>query len=328
MVFPLKLSTTLAAYTMRKRLEGTNRFPYVLMLEPLFRCNLSCSGCGRIREYRDILEKTLSTEECLQAVRDAGAPVVSITGGEPLLHPEIDRIVEGIVKEGHFVNLCTNGLLLERSLEKFEPGVYLNFVLHMDGLAQTHDRIVGREGVFETALRGIASAKARGFRILVNTTVYRDSILDELKGLFELLNQVKVDGIMVSPAFSYEAVGGQILITREQARDFFNNLFTLNGHLPFYNTPMYRRFLAGERDLPCLPWSTPTRNPSGWKKPCYLITDGHCSSFEKLMEETDWEAYGPGRDPRCTHCMVHCGFEAGALERAGFKDLWSLIRWK
>ena len=329
MGFPCRLSFSLSKYLIKNRLEGRKRFPMVLMLEPLFRCNLACAGCGRIREYRDVLDQMLSAEECLAAVREAGAPVVSITGGEPLLHPDIEQIVAGITAEKRFVHLCTNGLLLEKSLSKFKSSPYMSFVFHLDSLAESHDKFAGREGVFETAISGAGAAKKAGFRVLVNTTIYKWTRPEEIKQLFNLLSSIPVDGIMMAPAFSYQAVDGDVFLSREEAVRAFQPIYELRKRFHFYNTPIYLDFLAGKRELACIPWSTPTRNPKGWKRPCYLITDGHCQSFQELMNETQWEKYGVGNDPRCSNCMVHCGFEASAIKEAfrGLPNMWQTIKW-
>lgn len=330
MGFSRQLSLSLTKYIIKNKLQGRKRFPLVLMLEPTFRCNLACAGCGRIREYRDILDEMLSVGECLRAVEESGAPVVSLTGGEPLLHPEIGQMVDQIVARRRFVHLCTNGLLLERSLGKFRPGAYLSFVLHLDGLAGSHDRFAGRKGAFDTAITAMQAAKRAGFRVLVNTTIYRGTDMGEIEQLFALLSRIPVDGIMVAPAFGYEAVNGDVFLTRREAIYVFQPLYELRDRFRFYNTPLYLEFLAGKRELACVPWSTPTRNPKGWKRPCYLITDGHCSSFRELMEETPWEDYGVGNDPRCTNCMVHCGFEASAVAEAlrSPSNLWRMLAWQ
>ena len=329
MPFARQLSLSLAEYVAGKKLRGIKRFPLVLMLEPSFRCNLACSGCGRIREYKDILDRSMTLSECLEAVEEAGAPIVSITGGEPLIHPQIGEIVSGIIADKRFVNLCTNGLLLESSLDKFEPTPYLSFVLHLDSLAEPHDRFAGRDGVFDSAISAMRTARAVGFQVLVNTTIYRATRLDEIAELFKLLSTVPVNGIMLSPAFSYEAVGGDGFLTREEAVSVFKTLHGLRKQHPFYNTPVYRDFLRGARRLSCTPWSTPTRNPKGWKRPCYLLTDGHVSTYKELMEGTEWSKYGAGRDPRCANCMVHCGFEGSALEATLHSPLafWRTLVW-
>lgn len=329
MVFPWKLTARLTWYLLKNKLARRKRFPWVLMLEPTFRCNLSCAGCGRIREYSDILDQMMTVEECLGAVAEAGAPVVSITGGEPLLHPHIGEIVNGILARKRFVYLCTNGVALKESLPRLRPDPYFTFVLHLDGLARTHDRIAGREGIFHTAIEGIKAAKKAGFGVRTNTTILKGTDISEVEGLFTLLSELKVDGIMVAPAFSYQAVVGDVFLSRDEMHNLFRPLYKLRGRFRFYNTPLYLEFLAGKRELQCTPWSSPTINPRGWKQPCYLITDGHVGSFAELMKDTPWERYGVGNDPRCANCMVHCGFEASAIEDIGksWGGLWETVRW-
>ncbi len=329
MIFPWQLSMRLTGYLASNRIHRRKRFPMVLMLEPLFRCNLTCSGCGRIREYRDVVDRTLTVEECLASVDEAGAPVVSLTGGEPLIHPEIEGIVKGILSRKRFLHLCTNGVLLERSLEKFRPNPYMCFVVHLDGLASTHDGIAGRSGVFDTAVAGIRAAKKAGFKVRTNTTIYKGTNNAEVGELFALLAAAGVDGIMISPGFSYEAVDNDLFLSRGEFAGSFKPIYDMRHRFPFYNTPVYLDFLAGKRTLSCMSWSTPTRNTRGWKSPCYLITDGHYETFSEMMEKTPWERYGVGKDPRCANCMVHCGFEASALKALERRpsDIFKLIRW-
>jgi hopanoid biosynthesis associated radical SAM protein HpnH len=327
MGFSRQLSASLAWYLVKNNIKGKKRYPLVLMLEPSFRCNLKCSGCGRIREYQDILDKTLTVDECLASVEESGAPIVCLTGGEPLLHPEVDKIVNGIISRKRFVNLATNGLLLESSLSRFKPSPYLSLVLHLDSLGETHDSYAGRKGVFDAAISAIKAAKKSGFQVLVNTTIYKQTDMEEIKQLFTLLAGIPVNGIMVAPAFSYEAVKEDIFLSRQEIVKAFQPVYEIRKQFPFYNTPLYLEFLAGKLDLKCTPWSTPTRNPKGWKMPCYLITDGHCRSFKELME-TDWGKYGVGNNPRCANCMVHCGFEASALGamRNSLPNIWKTVK--
>jgi hopanoid biosynthesis associated radical SAM protein HpnH len=329
MAFPLRLSLSMAGYVASKKLRGQKRFPMVLMLEPTFRCNLSCAGCGRIREDKAMGGRMLTVDECLSAVEESGAPVVSIAGGEPLLHPQIGEIVREIVDRKRFVYMCTNGIALARAIELFRPSPYLSIVFHLDGLANLHDRITGRTGVFDTVVAGIQVAKRAGFQVRTNTTVFKGADPQEILKLFTLLTDLGVDGMMVAPAFSYEEVDADIFLTREEVPSVFGPIYQQARRFPFYHTPVYLEFLAGKRQLKCTPWSTPTRNPKGWKKPCYLLTDGYCSSFQELMEDTRWDDYGVGRDPRCTNCMVHSGFEASAIEAASrsVADLWQMARW-
>ncbi|MBI4297337.1 MAG: adenosyl-hopene transferase HpnH [Chloroflexi bacterium] len=329
MAYPLRLSLSLARYLLGRRLTLSRRFPLVLMLEPTFQCNLSCAGCGRIREYADTLGQRLSREECLEAVEESGAPVVAITGGEPLVLPDMDRIVAEIIQRRRFVILCSNGLLVKQSLHKFQPSPYLSFGIHLDGLEATHDAIACRPGVFGKALESIEAAKSAGFRVYTNTTIYKGTDLREIEELFRMLGRVGVDGVMVSPAFSYQEVRDDLFLTRKDVHGLFQTIYGMKGWVSFYNSPLYLQFLAGQRQLSCTPWGNPTRNVKGWKRPCYLITDGHATSFAQLMKETPWENYGTGRDPRCQNCMVHSGFEASAvlLATRSPRAMWQMLKW-
>jgi hopanoid biosynthesis associated radical SAM protein HpnH len=327
MGFSRQLSTSLTWYLVKNKIQGKKRYPLVLMLEPSFRCNLNCAGCGRIREFKDILDKRLTLEECLASVEEAGAPIVCLTGGEPLLHPDVDKIVDGIISKKRFVNLATNGLLLESSLKRFKPSPYLSLVLHLDSLADAHDQYAGRKGTFDTAISAIKASKKAGFQVLINTTIYKQTNIEELKQFFLLLAGIPVDGIMIAPAFNYEAVDADVFLSRNEVTKAFKPVYELRKQIPFYNTPLYLEFLAGNLELQCTPWSTPTRNPIGWKMPCYLLTDGHCRTFKELMK-TPWRAYGVGNNPRCANCMVHCGFEASALGAipGNLPNLWKTIK--
>jgi len=278
---------------------------------------------------KDSPNHSLSAAECLSAVDESRAPLVSIAGGEPLLHPDIVPIVDQILARGRGVTLCTNGLLLEGSLDGFHPSPYLSFVVHLDGPARTHDRYAGREGVFATAMDAISAAKRRGFRVMVNTTLYKGTDVAETVQLFELLAQIPVDGIMVAPAFCFEEVDADLFLNRSEAIARFGPIYDLRHRVPFANTPLYLEFLAGKRELACIPWSTPTRNPRGWRQPCYLLADNYCPSFQALMEETRWEAYGAGNDPRCAHCMVHSGHDPAAMGEAlrSLPALWRMLKW-
>ncbi len=311
--FPPQQIFHLGRYLLIQQLRGTERFPLVLMLELTHRCNLACAGCGRIREYRDTLDQMLSVEECLVSATEADAPVVAVSGGEPLLHPHVHEIVTGLVEQRRFVYLCTNGLLLQDSLARFSPSPYLSFNVHLDGLAKTHDRLAGRQGVFARAVAAIEAAREAGFRVCTNTTVYKGTDPDEVGQLLSLLMERGIDGVLLSPGFGYEAVEDEIFLTRAEVRRLFRAILARADGIRFYNTPLYLAFLRGERELPCTPWGNPTCTPQGWKRPCYLLTDGYSRTFRELMDETDWERYGPGRDPRCANCLVHSGFEASAV---------------
>jgi len=299
------------------------------MLEPTHQCNLNCSGCGRIREYADSLHRSLSLEECLASVDEAGAPVVTVTGGEPLLLPNLDRIIREILDRGKHVFLCTNGMLLKEKLADFSPDVRLTFNVHLDGFGEAHDRILGWRGVFDAAVEAIRSAKKEGFRVSTNTTVYKDSDPSNLARLLDMLRRLDVDGILVSPAFDYESVNEDLFLDREEIVHKFNSLSYLFDGCRMISSPIYLEFLSGKRDLRCTPWGNPTRNPKGWKSPCYLITDTHYASFDELMEKTDWDRYESGKDLRCRNCMVHCGFEPSVARSVGShpSDLIKMIRW-
>jgi len=320
MRFPLSLTRSVTGYLLKKRLLGQKKFPLVLMLEPLHACNLTCAGCGRIREYADTIHSSLSIEECLDAVYQCGAPVVSVCGGEPLIYQGVEELVERIIGRGKHVYLCTNGLLLKAKLGGFRRSSRLFINVHLDGMESTHDRMVQREGVFARAVEGIEAAKAAGFLVTTNTTLYRDTDVHEIAVLFEYLTQLGVDGLMISPAYGYQAVheanpegAQQIFMTRDEVHARFREAKRMLAGFKLVTSPIYLEFLCGERDLPCAAWANPTRNVRGWKSPCYMITDAHYATYRELLESTDWAALGPGRDPRCEHCLVHCGFEPAAV---------------
>src|SRR5579859_4471741 len=316
MRFPLSLTSNMVGYLARKKLGGEKRFPLVLMLEPLHACNLTCTGCGRIREYSSTIKDKLTVDECLASVDEAGAPIVSICGGEPLIYPEIGELVAGIRKRNKFVYLCTNGMFIKKRLHEFKPTNRMFFNVHLDGLERTHDLAVERDGVFQAAVEGIKAAKAAGFLVCTNTTIYKETDLDEIDELFAFLTKLNVDGFMLSPAYGYVAVketnpegAAEIFMTRDDIHEKFQEAQKLFWKYRLMSSPIYLEFLAGKRDLTCTAWGNPTRNVKGWKGPCYLITDEHHETFRGLMEDTDWSRYGRGNDPRCEHCMVHCGYE-------------------
>jgi hopanoid biosynthesis associated radical SAM protein HpnH len=327
MRFPLSLYASMVGYLLKNRLQGRQRFPLVLMLEPTHRCNLACSGCGRIREYHETLHEEMSLDECLRAVSEAGAPVVTITGGEPLMYGPVDRLVEAVLSRNKHIYFCTNGLLLEDSVSRFRPSSRFTWNVHFDGTEPVHDVVICREGGFRKALGGVKAAKARGFRVSTNTTVYRETDVNDLERLFEELTRLGVDGILVAPGFSYEDVTHDVFLTRREIMDKFREIRRWQGRFPIISNPIYLDFLVGDRSLRCTPWGNPTRNPRGWKSPCYLITDGHYSSFEELMAETDWDHFVSGKDPRCSQCMVHCGFEPTIVREMNGRDLFRMIRW-
>jgi hopanoid biosynthesis associated radical SAM protein HpnH len=306
------------------------RFPLVLMLEPLHACNLTCTGCGRIREYESTITEKLPMEECLAAVDECGAPIVSICGGEPMLYPQIGELVAGILERDRHIYLCTNGMFIRKHLSEFKPDDRFVFNVHLDGLEKTHDVAVEREGVFQEAIEGIKAAKQAGFKVSSNTTVYKETDMKEIEALFEYLEQFNVDGHMLSPAYGYSAVNDrEIFMTRDDVREKFIEVERLVRRFRLNSSPVYLDFLQGKRELPCTAWGNPTYNVKGWKGPCYLITDGHYSTFEELMTKTPWENYGHGNDPRCEHCMVHCGYEPSAALGINAKsgDSLRLLSW-
>ncbi|MBM4072994.1 MAG: adenosyl-hopene transferase HpnH [Planctomycetes bacterium] len=319
MRLPLSLTTTMASYIVRNKMARRKRFPLVLMLEPLHACNLTCTGCGRIREYETTIKQRLSVEECLASVDECGAPIVSICGGEPMIYPDLGRLVRGILKRRKHIYLCTNGMFIVKRLHEFKPTSRFFFNVHLDGLEETHDKAVERTGVFRAAIEGIKAAKKAGFLVCTNTTIFKETRLDEIDALYAYLTKLGVDGFMLSPAYGYTAVhatnpqgAAEIFLTREDIRAKFQEAEKLLTKYRLTATPVYMEFLSGKRELTCTAWGNPTRNIKGWKGPCYLITDAHHESYQKLMDDTPWENYGPGNDPRCDHCMVHCGFEPTA----------------
>lgn len=306
------------------------RFPLVLQLEPLHACNLTCTGCGRIREYESTIRETISLEDCLKASDECGAPVVAICGGEPMLYPQIGALVKGLLERGRCVILCTNGMFTVKKLKEFTPNDMFFFNVHLDGLEKNHDIAVEREGVFTAAIEGIKAAKAAGFKVCTNTTVYKETDMNEIWQLFELLETMNVDGHQISPAYGYSSVNDrEIFMTREDIIAKFQGFDRFLERFPINNTPTYFDFLQGRRDLPCTAWGNPTYNVKGWKGPCYLITDAHYDTFEDLMTKTQWEHYGTGNDPRCDHCMVHCGYEPSAAMGINSKmsDMLKLAAW-
>ncbi len=317
MGIPLIQQVRVGAYIVGKRLRRIERYPLVLMLEPLFRCNLACPGCGKI-DYEDaILNRRLSVEECLAAVDECGAPVVSIPGGEPLLHKEIGRIVAGIVARKKFVYLCTNGLLLEKKLGLFKPSKYLTFSVHLDGLEADHDRAVDQPGTFRRAVAAIRTARSQGFRVNVNCTLFNDMAPERVAAFFDFcMNELDIEGITVSPGYAYERAPDQThFLNRTRTKDLFRDIFRRRGRTRwrFSQSSLFMDFLCGNQDYRCTPWGNPTRNIFGWQRPCYLLAEGYARSFAELMAETAWERYGTGAYEKCADCMVHCGYEATAV---------------
>ncbi|MBW1780716.1 MAG: adenosyl-hopene transferase HpnH [Deltaproteobacteria bacterium] len=316
MSIPMIQKARIGAYIFRQTLWGNGRFPLVLMLEPLFRCNLRCKGCGKIDYPDDILNRMLTPDECVAAALECGAPVVSIAGGEPLLHPQIADIAGKLIARKKFVYLCTNSLLVEKRIKEFEPSPYLTFNIHVDGLHERHDERVCLKGVFDKAVAAIRRLVSQGFRVTTNTTLFNGETAEGAGRLFDLLTALRVEAMTIASAFSYENASDQEnFFRRDEAIALFQSIFELGKGKGwrFNHSSLYLDFLAGNQDYACLPWGNPTRNIFGWQKPCYLLNDGYEPTFKDLMKNTDWTRYGVGKDPRCTHCMLHCGFEPTAV---------------
>jgi len=313
---PLKQQITVGAYILKQRLLGRRRYPLVLMLEPLFRCNLACPGCGKI-DYPDaILNRRLSVEDCVRAVEECPAPVVSIPGGEPLLHKEIDRIVAELVKRRRYVYLCTNALLLEKKLHRFQPSPYLTFSVHLDGLEDEHDLAVDQTGVFDRAVKAIRKARAEGFRVSVNCTLFNSADPARVAEFFDFVNGLGIEGVTVSPGYAYERAPDQDhFLSRRATKELFREVFRRGKTRKwrFTQSGLFLDFLAGNQAYSCTPWSNPTRNVFGWQRPCYLLNEGYAESYQALMAETEWDSYGTGRYEKCADCMVHCGYEGTAV---------------
>jgi hopanoid biosynthesis associated radical SAM protein HpnH len=313
---PISQMWTVASYVLKQRVQGRKRYPLVLMLEPLFRCNLACAGCGKIQYPGHVLKQHLSVDECMRAVDECGAPMVSIPGGEPLLHPEIDKIVEGLVARKKYIYLCTNALLLKQKIDLFKPSKYLTFSVHVDGQREHHDFSVCLEGGYDKALEGMREAVQRGFRVTTNTTLFDGADPNSVRAFFDEMMDMGVEGMMLSPGYSYEkAPDQQHFLGRDRTRRLFRAMLSNRKKRWVFNqSPLFLEFLMGKRDYPCTPWGMPTFNLFGWQKPCYLLQDGYADTFQELMEATEWHKYGyESGNPKCANCMVHSGYEASAV---------------
>ena len=330
MSVPVSQMWAVASYVLTQRLRGRARYPLVLMLEPLFRCNLACAGCGKIQYPPQILKKHLTVEQCLHAVEECGAPIVSIPGGEPLMYPEIGRLVEELVRRRKYVYLCTNALLLEEKLVAgvFTPSKYLSFSVHMDGLREEHDEAVCREGVYDRAVAAIREALRRGFRVTTNTTLFDGVSPLRVREFFDEMMDLGVEGMMLSPGYSYsKAPDQEHFLRRAKTHELFSRILSnATRRWRFNQSPLFLQFLMGKRDYECTPWGNPTYNMFGWQRPCYLLQEGYAESFQELLETTRWEHYGrKSGNPKCQDCMVHCGFEPTAVNETfttwkGFRD--------
>jgi hopanoid biosynthesis associated radical SAM protein HpnH len=301
-------------------LLGRKRYPLVLMLEPLFRCNLACSGCGKIDYPDKILNQRLPYDDCMEAIDECGAPVVVIAGGEPLLHKEIGRIVQGALDRGKFVTLCTNALLLEKKMGEFKPSQAFNFSVHLDGDKEMHDKSVCQEGVYDRAVAAIKAAKAKGFRVTINCTLFNDADPERVAKFLDTLKDMGVTGATVSPGYAYErAPDQQHFLNRTKTKELFRAIFRRGDKgrkWDFFQSSLFLDFLAGNQNYACTPWGNPLRTVFGWQRPCYLLNEGYAKTFKELMDETDWDAYGVGNYEKCQDCMVHCGFEPTAVNHA------------
>jgi len=318
MAVPLIQQYQIAKYIIGQKLRRVEKYPLVLMLEPLFRCNLACAGCGKIDYPEEILDKRLSYDECMEAIDECGSPMVSIAGGEPLIHKEMARIVRGFVDKRKFVYLCTNALLLEKRMAEYTPSPYLTFSIHLDGNEMRHDNSVCREGVFKKCVEVIKQARSKGFRVTINCTLFQGETADEIAEFMDMAMELGVEGVTISPGYSYQhAPNQESFLKNQESKQLFRDLFKLGKGLKwrFNQSSLYLDFLAGNQSYQCTPWGNPTRNVFGWQKACYLLVDeGYTTSFKGMLEETEWNNYGKGRNPKCANCMVHCGFEATAID--------------
>jgi hopanoid biosynthesis associated radical SAM protein HpnH len=328
---PVSQMWTVATYVLKQKIKGRKRYPLVLMLEPLFRCNLACAGCGKIQYPAHVLKQNLSPEECFRAVDECGAPMVSIPGGEPLMHPQIAEIVEGLVARKKYIYLCTNALLLKEKIDLFKPSKYLTFSVHVDGEREHHDFSVCREGGYDIAIDGMREALRRGFRVTTNTTLFDGADPNSVRAFFDEMMDLGVEGMMLSPGYSYDKAPDQShFLGRARTRRLFRAMLSnRKAKWVFNQSPLFLEFLMGKRDYPCTPWGMPTFNLFGWQKPCYLLQDGYADTFEELMQATEWETYGTeSGNPKCANCMVHSGYEASAVHDTfgSLSGFWGTVR--
>jgi hopanoid biosynthesis associated radical SAM protein HpnH len=317
MAVPLRQSIRIGTYLLKQRIARREKFPLLLELEPLFACNLACAGCGKIQHPNDVLRQRMSVEDAVAAVEDCGAPMVSIAGGEPLMHPDIDLMVHELIRRKRYVYLCTNAILMERKMDLFEPSPYFSWAVHIDGLRERHDESVCREGIFDKAVAAVREAKRRGFQVTTNTTFFSQDSPTTVRDVLDFLNdELEVDRMMISPGYAYEKAPDQVhflgvrdtqRLFREAFADGRRRKWRLN------HTPLFLDFLEGKRDFSCTAWAIPSYSILGWQRPCYLMSDGYVATYQELIESTDWERYGRGRDPRCANCMAHCGYEPSAV---------------
>ena len=317
MPVPARQSLRIGAYIMRQRLARRRRFPLLVELEPLYQCNLACAGCGKIQQPDELLRRRMPVEDAIAAIEESGAPMVSIAGGEPLIHPDIHVIASELIRRRKYVFLCTNALLMEKKMDLFKPSQYFAWAVHLDGLRERHDESVCRDGVFDKAVEAIAEAKRRGFRVTTNTTFFTNDSPDTVRRVLDFLNdELKVDAMMISPAYAYEKAPDQDhFLGVEQTRKLFREAFSdgRRRRWRLNHSPLFLDFLEGKVDYDCTAWAIPSYSLLGWQRPCYLMSDGYVKTYRELVEETDWELYGRGKDERCNNCMAHCGYEPSAV---------------
>jgi hopanoid biosynthesis associated radical SAM protein HpnH len=317
MSIPMRQTARLGAYLFKQKIKGVKKFPLIVELEPLFACNLACAGCGKIQHPHDVLKQRMPVEQAVGAIMESGAPMVSIAGGEPLMHPQIDEIVRQLIAKKKFVYLCTNGLLLKRHIHKFKPSPYFAWVVHIDGLKEAHDRAVSKEGGFEGAVEAIRLAKEAGFKVNTNTTFFNTDTAQSVIEVLDYLNDdLKVDNLMISPAYAYEKAPDQEhFLGVTQTRELFKKAFADGRRQKwrFNHSALFLDFLEGKKDFECTPWGIPSYSLFGWQRPCYLLNDGYVGTYKELIETTDWDKFGRGKDPRCANCMAHCGYEPSAV---------------
>ncbi len=317
MSIPLRQTVRVATYLMSQKLRRRERFPLIVELDPLFQCNLACAGCGKIQHPDHILRRRMPVEQAIGAIEECGAPMVSIAGGEPLIHPEIDQIVSELIKRKKFVYLCTNAILMQRKLHLFRPSPYFAWAVHIDGLRERHDESVCREGIFDKAVEAIKAAKERGFRVTTNSTFFTNDTPENVRAVLDYLNdELGVDQMMISPAYAYEKAPDQEhFLGVQQTRQLFRAVFADGRRKKWRlnHSPLFLDFLEGKVDFECTPWGIPSYSLFGWQRPCYLMSDGYAKTYQELLETTDWSKYGRGRDPRCDNCMAHCGYEPTAV---------------
>lgn len=338
MSVPLRQQFDVALYIIKQKLKGNKRYPLVLMLEPLFRCNLACAGCGKIDYPDEILNQRMSVAECLESADECGAPIISIPGGEPLLHKEMDQIVKGLIAKKKYVTLCTNALLMEKKMHMYSPSPYFNFSVHLDGDKGDHDRSVCQDGVYEKAEAAIKKAIAAGFRVNINCTLFNNAVPQRMADFFDHMMDIGLNAITVSPGYAYERAPDQEhFLTRETTKNIFRDIFRIGKERVkqgktkwrFSQSSLFMDFLAGNQTYECTPWGLPTRNIFGWQRPCYLLGEGFTKTYKELMETTEWDKYGTGKYEKCADCMVHCGYEPSAAEDAfsnPLKAAWVALR--